>query len=198
MSLARRLPFSFFLGCAAIATGCAAPVAPAGVGSQAPSASGTTSALKVGIIDAQKILETSAAGKKAAADLQEHAKLRQQLLDEDSKEIKKLESSLQAANSLSEAERKKRQAEHQKMYQEYQQRIEQFQRRTQEFERELAQKQQAAISEHRVKITAATKVVAEKRGLVAVFTKGNQGGDQIVYSAGFVDITGDVIAELDR
>ena len=89
---------------------------------------------KVGIVDTQAVLEKSKAGKRSIETLKEHFQIRQKLLGNDEKELKRLQEELQDGAGLSDAEKKTKQALLQRKFQE-------FQKRRQKFQQELNQKQ---------------------------------------------------------
>lgn len=154
---------------------------------------------KVGIVDPQAVIQGSKAGKRAIAQLQEHANVRKKLLEGDQKSIKQLEAILKKANDLTEEERTKKQDYYQKTYQEYQQKVQELQKRGQEFEQELVKKQQEMVLEYMEKIQVATKAVAEKHGFSMVVDKGSKSTLNIVlYSQKGLDITSEVVKEFDR
>jgi|GEM_PF-3829841 len=75
---------------------------------------------KVGIIDPQKVIEKSRAGKRALETLKEHGTVRQKLLAKDETELKNLEAELREGSSLSDSEKQSRQETFRKKLQDYQ------------------------------------------------------------------------------
>ena len=147
---------------------------------------------KVGIVDPQKVIEKTKAGKRALATLKEHADIRQKLIKSQEEELKTLQDNLQNAKGLSEAET-------QAMQQQFQAKFQEYQKRGQEFQQELAQKQRDMVLEYMKKIEVATKAVAERHGFSLVVDKGSDATLKIVlYSQRGLDITNEVVKEFDR
>jgi len=77
--------------------------------------------LKIGVIDLQKVVDESEAGKKASADLNTLAKSKQSFVEEKGKAIEKLKSDLEKQLSvLSEETKKSKNEELEKLWREYQ------------------------------------------------------------------------------
>lgn len=147
---------------------------------------------KVGIIDPQKVIEKSRAGKRALETLKEHATVRQKLLAKDEQELKSLEEKLRQASSLSDSEKQSQQET-------FREKLQEYQKRGQEFQQELGLKQKELVLEYMKKIEAATKTVAEKHGFSLIMDKGSDATLRIVlYSRKGLDITSEVVKEFDR
>ncbi len=148
---------------------------------------------KMGVVDPQAVLERSKAGQRALAELKQYAEARQKILSGDEDELKKMQQELQSDNKdLSENDRKAKQ-------QKFREKLQSFQQRAQEFNDELAKKQQALVDEYMEKISDATKVVAQKRGLSLVMDKGSDTTLKIViYNKKSIDVTDEVVEEFDR
>ncbi|RMH08615.1 MAG: OmpH family outer membrane protein [Nitrospirae bacterium] len=147
---------------------------------------------KVGIIDPKAVIERSKAGKRALAMLKEHGEIRQRLLANDEKELKKLEAEIRAASDPNAPEVKEKQELFRKKLQEYQKRV-------QEFQQEMAEKQNDMVKEYMRKIEVATKAVAERHGFSLIIDKGSDALLRIVlYSRKGLDITNEVVKEFDR
>ncbi len=150
------------------------------------------SSFKLGVVDPQAVLERSKAGKRALAGMKQYAKARQTILTADEEELKQLEQELKDASSLSEQDRLKKQER-------FRQKVQSYQQRVQEFNQELGVKQKQLVDEYMKKISAATKVVAQKRGLALVMDKGSESTIKIViYNRKSIDVTDQVVREFDR
>lgn len=169
-------------------SGCLVAVVMLTVGSPAWAAS-----FKMGVVDPQAVLEQSKAGRRALAELKQYAEARQKILTGDENELKKMQLELQNDNeALSEEDRLAKQ-------QQFRERLQSYQQRAQEFNDELAKKQQALVNEYMEKISDATKVVAQKKGLSLVMDKGSDTTLKIViYNKKSIDITDQVVEEFDR
>jgi outer membrane protein len=167
----------------------AASLAIPGIGSSVEAAG----SFKMGVVDPQAVLEQSRAGKRALASMKQYAKTRQKILEGDETELKKLEQELRSQSSVrSDQEKEEKQ-------QQFRQKVQAYQQRVQEFNQDLAAKQKDLVDEYMEKISAATKTVAEKRGLALVMDKGSESTMKIViYNQKSVDITNHVIREFNR
>ena len=150
------------------------------------------SAFKMGVVDPQRVLENSRAGKRALGQLKKYAAARQKILDSDEAELKKIEADLKNGTGLPEEQRREQQAK-------FRQKLQVYQKRAQEFNAELAQKQKDLVDEYMKKIGAATRAIAEKRGLALVVDKGSDSTIKIViYNKKSIDITDQVVREFNR
>ncbi len=151
------------------------------------------SSFKLGVVDPQAVLERSKAGKRALAGMKQYAKARQNILAGDEEELKQLEEELKdTTNSLSDQDKLNKQGQ-------FREKLQAYQRRVQEFNQELAAKQKELVDEYMKKISAATKAVAEKRGLALVMDKGSETTLKIViYNRKSIDVTDQVIREFNR
>ncbi len=149
--------------------------------------------VKVGVVDPQAVLERSKAGKRALDALKDYAGTRQKLLSNDEEELKNLEKQLKDGESgMTEAQKRDKTNQ-------FRTKLQEFQKRAQEFNQELAVKQKELVDEYMKKISAATKVVAEKGGYTLVVDKGSETTIKIViYSRDTLDLTDYVIREFDR
>ncbi|MBM4141250.1 MAG: OmpH family outer membrane protein [Nitrospira sp.] len=77
--------------------------------------------VKIGVVDLQKVVDESEAGKKATEDLNTLAKSKRSLIDEKGKAIEKLKSELEKQSSvLSDETKKSKNEELEKLFREYQ------------------------------------------------------------------------------
>lgn len=149
--------------------------------------------LKIGVVDPQAVLERSKAGQRALTELKHYAETRQKILAGDEDELKQMQQELQNDNgALSEEDRQAKQ-------QKFREKLQSYQQRAQEFNDELARKQQDLVNEYMEKISDATRVVAQKRGLSLVVDKGSDTTLKIViYNKKSLDVTDQVVEEFDR
>ncbi len=150
------------------------------------------SSFKLGVVDPQAVLERSKAGKRALSGMKQYAKARQTILAADEEELKDIEQELKDGASLSDEVKLKKQER-------FREKLQAYQKRVQEFNQELGVKQKELVQEYMKKISAATKVVAEKRGLALVMDKGSESTLKIViYNRKSIDVTDQVVREFDR
>jgi outer membrane protein len=148
---------------------------------------------KMGVVDPQSVLEKSTAGKRALEGLKEYVSTRQKLLAKDEEDLRNYEKQLkEQAPKWTDTEKKEKEGQ-------FRTRVQDFQKRAQEFNMELQKKQKELVDEYMKKISAATKTVAEKGGVVLVVDKGSEQTVKIViYNKDTVDLTEQVIKEFDR
>lgn len=147
--------------------------------------------IKIGYIDAQKVLESTKLGRKAKVNLEEYVKSREKILELERKDLKELEETLTKQGSLLSLEAKKDKQE------EYQGKLEQFQRKVLDLNREVQDKQVELIKGFRKELEGIVKKIAEKEGYSFILDKDSVSGD-LLYAKESFNLTNLVIAELDR
>ncbi len=148
-------------------------------------------ALKIGFIDAQKVLDHTKLGQKAKANLEEYVKSRERVLELERKDIKDFEETLSRQGALLSLEAKKDKQE------EYQRKVDQFQKKMVELNREVQDKQVELVKGFRKELEGVVKKIAEKEGYVFVLDKDSETGN-ILYAKENFDLTSLAIAELDK
>ncbi len=165
------------------------------------------SSIKIGVVDPQVVLERSKAGKRALADLKQYAAARQKILTAYEDELKPLDDELKLLDGelkdqksmLTDEGRRSKQEQFRGKVQAFQDKRQAYQREVQKFRQELALKEKEFIEEYMKKISAATKIVAEKQGLALVVDKGSDKSVKIViYNKQSLDVTNQVVREFDR
>lgn len=158
-----------------------------------PSIASAKGQFRMGVVDPQAVFERSKAGQRAQKEFKHYAAARQKIIAADKTELKKLEQELATLDaSLHEKEKLKKQGT-------FRIKVQAFQARVQEFNQELAGKQKEMMNEYTKKIAAATKTVAEQRGLALIIDKGSSQPFQIViYNRRSLDITNSVVKEFNR
>jgi outer membrane protein len=147
--------------------------------------------LKIGFIDAQKVLDSTKLGKKAKANLEEYVESRRKILELEQKDLKDLEEVLTKQGALLSLEARKDKQEA------YQKKVEQYQKKALEIERELQVKQLELVRGFRKELEGVVKKIAEKEGYIFVLDKDSETGN-ILYAKESFDLTTLVIAELDK
>ncbi|MFQ5781354.1 MAG: OmpH family outer membrane protein [Nitrospiria bacterium] len=156
-----------------------------------PSGTATADSIKIGFVNAQKVLEESEEGKRVQERMQEYVTSRQNIIDLEEKELKQLEEDLTRQGSLLSPEAKKvKQSE-------FQNKLMAYQKKARELNNEVQQKKIESLRNFNKKLEGAVKQVAEKEGYLFVLDKNNEGG-AVIYSDETYDITVQVIAQLDK
>lgn len=147
--------------------------------------------IRIGYIDAQKILDNTELGRKAKADLEEYRQSRQRVLELDQQDLREMEASLaKQADLLSPEAKRQREAE-------YQKKLERFQRKLLEMNREIETKMIDLLQDFRRALEAATRQVAERSGYDLVLDRNAEGGP-IVYASERFDLTEQVVQEMNK
>src|SRR5215212_1611813 len=114
---------------------------------------------KIAVIDPQRILNESNAGKKAKDNLASFSKNRQALIELDEKELRRMEEDfVKQATVLSPTAKREREEQFRRRMQEYQQKVT-------ELDREVAEKQKDVLESFRDKIEAVVAKVAKRFGV---------------------------------
>lgn len=148
------------------------------------------STVRIGAIDAQRVLNETNEGQEAKDTLSSFAKSRQALIELEEKELKRMEDSLlKQASVLSANARKQRE-------QKFRRRMIEYQRKVAELNREVQEKQREVLEEFRQKVEKVVARLAVELSLIVVLEKGR--GSPTVYSDASVDMTDKVIEEFNR
>ncbi len=147
--------------------------------------------VKIGFIDAQKVLDSTKLGKKAKANLDEYVESRRKILELEQKDLKDLEEALIKQGSLLSAEAKRGKQE------EFQKKLEQYQRKALEIEREVQVKQLDLVRSFRKELEGVIKKIAEREGYAYILDKDNESGN-ILYAKESFDLTNLAIQEMDK
>jgi outer membrane protein len=169
------------LGATLLVVGCAGPA-----GSQPAGRSGVS----IGVVEPQRVLSETDAGKKAMESLTSFTKSRQGLVESEVKDLRRMEEDLMKQSSvLSANARKEREEQLRRRMMEYQQKAGQM-------EREVQEKQRETMEGFRAKIERVVTRVAQQMGLAMVVEKGK--GSPTVYHEASLDITAKVIEEFNK
>lgn len=145
---------------------------------------------KIGVINSQRLLNETSAGKKAKENLTAFSKNRQALMELEEKELRRMEEDFVKQSSvLSPAAKRDREEQFRRRMQEYQQ-------KASELNREVQEKQKDVLEGFRDKIEVIVAKVAKRLGLQVVVDK-SKGGPTIYHEEG-LDISGPVIEEFNR
>jgi outer membrane protein len=148
--------------------------------------------LKIGVIEPQKILEGTKAGKKLMASLEDYVKTRQRLIESEEVDIKKVQADLaQQSAVLNPAAKQEKEDE-------FRQRVGAYQRHVQELEGEILAKKREVLGAFTKQVEQVVTEIAAKERITLVVEKGDSGaGTLILYSHPSINLTDRVIKALD-
>ena len=154
-------------------------------------AAGAADEVKVGYVDAQQVLDRAKSGQVSKEQLEQYVKSRQQLIDVDEEEIRRLEGELkkQASVLSPEAQQEKQEV--------FQRKLGAYQRRASELSKEVQDKRTEVLKAFNAKLTQVVRRVAEREGYAIVLDKEQEGG-VVLYAREQMSLTDAVVAELDR
>ena len=147
----------------------------------------------VAVIDTDMVIRKSKTGSRARASIQERIKAVQNILNGYRADLQKLAEQLGGENSsLSDAERKRKELI-------YSEKVQKLQIETEKYNSELREVESDFREEYNKKIAEVSAAVAKRHGFSLVFEKGSTQGTMLVYyNKKGLDITNEVIKELDR
>ncbi|HXV69009.1 MAG TPA: OmpH family outer membrane protein [Nitrospira sp.] len=144
----------------------------------------------IGVVDPQRLLDETNAGKKAKDNLLAYSKNRQALIELEAKELRRMQEDAERQRSvLSPAAFRERGEQFQRRMQEYQQKVS-------ELNREVQEKQKDVLDGFREKVDVMVTRISKRLGLQVVLDKSK--GGPTLYSEDTLDITNYVIEEIDR
>lgn len=182
----RLLNYSINLQLAAAAVVCLVAGCAGAAESQPTGRSGAT----IGVVEPQRVLNETDAGKKAMESLTVFAKSRQGLVESEVKELRRMEEDLVKQASVLSANAKKEREE------QFRRRMMEYQQKAGQMEREVQEKQRETMEAFRMKIERVVTKLAQQMGLSLVVEKGK--GTPTVYYDASLDITAHVIEEMNR
>jgi len=144
----------------------------------------------IGVLDFQRVLDQTNAGKKVTESLNNFMKERQALVELDQRELRRLENEILAQGSvLSETARKQREET-------FRRRMGQYQQKVADLNKEVQEKQKDLLEAFRQSVEEVVAEIARTRNLLIVVEYGK--GTSTLYHQPKLDITDEVILELDR
>lgn len=152
---------------------------------------GAADTQKIGVVDSQKVLDQSKAGKRAKGLMDDYLKSRQKVVDLDEQELKRLEEKItvQGAALTLEARRE--------LQQDYQRKLEQYQRRVVELNREVQAKKNEVLREFNKGMEGIVKQIAQKDGYALILDQNGNNGP-VLFHQGPMDLTDQVIKAYDK
>jgi outer membrane protein len=145
---------------------------------------------RIGVVDPQKVLNETEAGKKARESLNTFMKNRQTLVELEEKELKRMEDDLIKQGSVLSASAKREREE------QFRQRAIQFQQKVNELNREVQEKQKDVLESFRARVEKVSAKVAQQLGMQVLIEKGR--GGPTIYSDPTLDVSEKVIEEFNK
>ena len=147
-------------------------------------------ASSIGVVDFQRILQETTAGKGMNETLNSFMKDRQALVELEQRELRRLENEILAQGSvLSESARQQREEQ-------FRQRMVQYQQKVADLNREVQEKQKELLARFRRSVEVVVAEIAGAEGLMVVVEYGPS--TTTLYHQPKLDITDNVILELDQ
>ena len=148
------------------------------------------SSTRIGVVDPQRLLNETNAGKKARDMLASFTKNRQALIELEEKELRRMEEDfVKQGTVLSPTAKRDREEQFRRRMAEYQQKVT-------ELNREVQDKQKDVLDGFRDKIEALVAKVAKRLGLQVIIDRGK--GGPTIYHEDTVDISSQVIEEFNK
>ena len=145
---------------------------------------------RIGVVDPQRILSETSAGKRAKDMLASFAKNRQALIELEEKELRRMEEDFVKQGSVLSATAKREREE------QFRRRMAEYQQKVTDLNREVQDKQKEVLDAFRDKIEALSGKVAKRLELQAVFDRGR--GGPTLYFDEAVDVSSQLIEEFDK
>jgi outer membrane protein len=146
--------------------------------------------LTIGVVEPQRILNETEAGKKAMESLAAFTKSRQSLIEAEEQDLRRMEEELVRQASVLSANAKREREE------QFRRRMVEYQQKVNEVNREVQEKQRETLEAFRERVERVVARLAQQMGLVIVVEKGR--GSQTVYSDASLDITSRVIEAFNK
>ncbi len=148
--------------------------------------------LKIGVVEPQKVLDGTKAGKKIKDSLQDYVKARQKVIDMEEDELKKMEEDLVKQGAVLSPDAKKDKEER------FRQKMVEYQRKVQQLNQEVQVKKKETLDEFNKSLEQVIRGIADREKIALVVEKGDNGaGALIIYSHPSLDLTDRVIRDLD-
>jgi outer membrane protein len=182
----RLLNYSINLQLAAAVAVCLAGGCAAGNGVSPAGRSG----LMIGVLEPQRVLSETTAGKKATESLTSFTKSRQAVVELEEKELRRMQEDLMKQASVLSANAKKEREEH------FRRRAMEYEQKVREMNREVQEKQREVLEGFREQLERVAARVAQQMGLAMVVEKGK--GSPTIYYDASLDITARIIEEFNK
>ena len=152
--------------------------------------SGDLSGIRIGVVDPQRVLNETDAGRQAKETLENYAKNRQAIVQLEEKELKRMEEDLLKQSSVLSANAKKTREER------FRRKMVEYQQKVGELNREVQMKQKEVFDRFRSKVEEAAAKVAQDKGVLVVIEKG--AGGPTLYNDVSLDLSTAVIREMNK
>lgn len=149
-----------------------------------------SSGARVGVVDPQRVLSETEAGKKVLESINTFMKNRQALIELEEKELKQMEEDLVKQSSVLSANAKKEREG------QFRRRITEFQQKVGELNREVQEKQKEVLEGFREKVERVAARVAQQLSLQVVIDRSR--GGPTLYNDPALDVTAKVIEEFNK
>ncbi len=146
--------------------------------------------LKVGFVDAQKVLENSKEGKRMKLSLEEYVKSLQKVIDIEEQELKQMEDELTQKGALLSPEAKKMKQD------DFQKKLVTYQKKAADLNKDVQGKKLDSLREFNRKLENATRQIAEKGDYTMVLDRSPEGSG-VIYASDAYDVTSQVIEQID-
>lgn len=144
--------------------------------------------VRIGYVDMRRVLTESKAGKQVKTEIEKTVKQRQEALNRDEQELKKLQQAYEKDKLiLSEAQRQQKQKE-------FEQKLNEYRQAAAEAQREIRQKEQDYAKKALPEVQDIIRDLAREEKLTLVFEKHEM---PVLYAADGPDLTDKVIKRLD-
>ena len=147
-------------------------------------------ATRIGVVDPQRVLSETNAGKKAKDMLGSFAKNRQALIELEEKELRRMEEDFMKQGSVLSANAKREREE------QFRRRMSEYQQKVTDLNREVQDKQKEVLDGFRDKIETVSGKVAKRLELQAIFDRGR--GGPTLYFDEAVDVSVQVVEEFNK
>jgi outer membrane protein len=145
---------------------------------------------RIGVVDPQRILNETNAGKRAKELLASFTKNRQALIELEEKELRRMEEDFMKQGSVLSANAKREREE------QFRRRMTEYQQKVTDLNREVQDKQKTVLDGFRDKIETLSGKVAKHMDLQAIFDRGR--GGPTLYFDEAVDVSPQVIEEFNK
>jgi outer membrane protein len=147
--------------------------------------------LKIGYVDAQKVLDSTKAGKKAKDSMEEFVKSRQKIIDLDESDIKQLQDDLNRQSAVLSADARREKEEN------LQRKVMEYQKRAGDLNKEVQNKKKEVLDQFNKNLEDIVKKVADRGGYSIVIDRNAEGG-VLLFAKESLDLTDEVVKEFEK
>jgi len=148
--------------------------------------------VKIGVVDPNKVLDVTKAGKKIKDSLQDYVKARQKVIDMEEEDLKKMDEDFVKQGAVLSPDAKKDKEE------KLRQKMGEYQRKVQQLNQEVQVKKKETLEEFTKNMEQVIRAIAEREKFTLVLEKTDSAlPSPVIYSSPSLDLTDRVIKELD-